>query len=986
VASPSLFEQLERSPSGASASRRRRHAILRYLIRMSTRSTPYGLNAGVSLGGWGEETDLELADDELHARLDMGLIDSLIKHLERRAEIVTALGVRTHPLVSVRGGRAILPERFSPDRGAFEVSVRASAPVTRVLELCRARFRRFSELADDLAQEFPAAGRHQTEPLIRRLIAEGLLLTDLRPPLTGGDPVGHVMKVLEPIHAAADDRRRLAAAAAACAEWQRLCAAEGAERFADVSEAARAVAPPPPNVPPVRVDLRKLLRGDRISREVAQEAARAAELLLRITPLYDGQASLNAYRDRFLERYGSDAEVGLTELLDPDSGVGSVDLRLDEMSRPPDDRRRLLDRRLLRIAGAALRDGGRAIELDPELLAELEDVSPLSVGELPVSVEMSVLVGASSRAALDAGKFRVVVSPMMGSQGAGRILGRFAYLFDGRGEAAMRAAADRDAAAATPDRIWAELVYEPERPWLNNVMLRPATRSHEIALSGAPGVDAGRVIPIEELWVGLHHGRFYLRWPRAAAYVEVCESHMLNPKVAPAVGTFLALMRNAGRPVMTGFPWGSARELPRLPRLQSGRVVLSPAAWRPPFGEDALPTGDRQAFADGLRSWRAEWEVPRQVFAGRGDHRLLIDLQNREQVDLLRGLAESTGDDRPLVLHEALPGTDAAWLTGPNGHFLVELGVPLTRRSSLPRERGGRRPARPAGLEPPPRATRRRPPGSDWLYAKLYSSPAVAERLISGPLDALAAGALAEGVIDDWFFVRLNDPYYHLRVRFHGVPQVLTEEFSPRLSAWASEQVQRGLCRSLALDTYEREVERYGGAAGVEVAEAIFGVDSRVIAAALRMELAGAIGAERETLCVLTLDRLLCGLGLDLAARANWCSEHVSSRHDVTRDWRDHKPLLRSMLGSLERGPEQIGGRALVDLMAQFVAALEPHGRRLRSLRADGQIQWPDAGDVNASLAHMHCNRLFGPDRNVERRALGLLMRTLDSLSRAPLR
>jgi hypothetical protein len=106
----------------------------------------------------------------------------------------------------------------------------------------------------------------------------------------------------------------------------------------------------------------------------------------------------------------------------------------------------------------------------------------------------------------------------------------------------------------------------------------------------------------------------------------------------------------------------------------------------------------------------------------------------------------------------------------------------------------------------------------------------------------------------------------------------------------------------------------------------------------------------------------------------------------VAGDWREHKSLLRSALGAAERAPELIGGEQFAELMARFVAELEPHGRRLESLRADGQIQWPSPSYINASFAHMHCNRLFGPDRSAERRALGLLARTLDSLSRAPLR
>jgi hypothetical protein len=79
VASPALFERLDSEPSSAGARRRRRLGALRYLVRMSTRPTPYGVNAGVSLARWGQQTNLELTGtDVLRARLDMGLLSALI--------------------------------------------------------------------------------------------------------------------------------------------------------------------------------------------------------------------------------------------------------------------------------------------------------------------------------------------------------------------------------------------------------------------------------------------------------------------------------------------------------------------------------------------------------------------------------------------------------------------------------------------------------------------------------------------------------------------------------------------------------------------------------------------------------------------------------------------------------------------------------------------------------------------------------------------
>lgn len=980
VSSPALFERLASEPSSVGSGRRRRLGALRYLIRMATRPTPYGLNAGVALGRWGERTDLELADgDAVRARLDMGLIANLIAALEGRIEVVRGLSLETHPLVAIRAGRAFLPERFDEEGGAVQVSVRATRPAVRALVLADGEPVRFADVAETLETEFPKAGRQRVEELLHTLVREGLILTELRPPLTNGDPIRRLLDVLEPIEAARLERERLADAVAACERWDELGYEEGAESFAALLDKARAVATPPDRIPPVRVDMRRELVGDAIHRAVAEETARAAELLLRLSPLATGAASLNKYRDRFIERYGPDTEVPLLELVDPETGLGLVDLLPDYRSAGPlDDDARRRDRRLLALASGALKDGALSVELEADTIAELE-TGP-DEDDLNPTLELAVYVAAASRDELDEGRFQVIVSPMLGSYAAGRILGRFAYLFGEPAERALREAAARD---DHQRGLPAELVYQPERPWLNNVMVRPGVRAHEIPVGAAPGVPRDGVIPAEELLVGVSGDSFRLRWPAGGTYVDVCEGHMLNPKAAPAVAAFLALMRNAGRPVLSPFMWGSARALPRLPRVESGRVVLAPASWHPPFGEAGLDADDRARFAEALRSWGAEWMLPRRVFAGQGDQRLLIDLEDPDQVDLLRGLVAGRKGDAEVVLQEALPGADSAWLPGPGGGFLVELAVPLARRQhGEAHERAARDAPPPASQAPPERTARRRPPGSDWLYAKLYTGGNTAAQLIGNGLREFGAEALAGGLAEDWFFIRYKDDQGpHLRVRFRGEPATLSARLGPRLYAWAAELIDQGACRSLALDTYERELERYGGEHAMEVAEAIFGVDSRLVAGVIGLDLKTA-GAD-VLLPVLTLERLLIGLGLDAAARLDWCSTRTGARHEVVEEWREHKDALRALLGS-PGGSHSLGGDRLAALLDGFVSDLHPLGDRLHELRAEGTLSWPAADALHASFVHMHCNRLLGIDRPAERRSVGLLHRALDSLARAP--
>ena len=360
---------------------------------------------------------------------------------------------------------------------------------------------------------------------------------------------------------------------------------------------------------------------------------------------------------------------------------------------------------------------------------------------------------------------------------------------------------------------------------------------------------------------------------------------------------------------------------------------------------------------------------------------MLLDLDDPRQVELLRGMVRSPDGVSEVVLHEAVPGIDDAWLPGREGCFLVELAVPLARdRPSLDASRSdaGRPPPQ---LATPSRNARVRAPGSEWLYAKVYAGSTIADQLVAGPLGEFAREALICGLADDWFFIRYRDERTHLRVRFRGEPRRLAGELTPRLYAWASDLMDRGACQGFAVETYERELERYGGEPGMDVAEAVFGVDSSVVVELVRLDLSRALAVPRELVCVLTLDCLLQGLSLDSEARLRWCAGRVPSRHDVTAEWRERKDELRSLLAS--RGTEH---ESLGPLLESFIRELRPHGERLAALQAQGAIEWPPIDDVLASFVHMHCNRLLGLDSHAEHRALGLLERTRVSLARAPLR
>lgn len=97
LASPDLASRTRlwmegRLESGAAL--RVEQALLRYLIRMSSRSTPFGLFAGVSIGGWESASRLLVtswSSSRKVVRLDWGVMERLVDRLSRDPNVRASL-------------------------------------------------------------------------------------------------------------------------------------------------------------------------------------------------------------------------------------------------------------------------------------------------------------------------------------------------------------------------------------------------------------------------------------------------------------------------------------------------------------------------------------------------------------------------------------------------------------------------------------------------------------------------------------------------------------------------------------------------------------------------------------------------------------------------------------------------------------------------------------------------------------------------------
>jgi thiopeptide-type bacteriocin biosynthesis protein len=969
VASPSLDEALEvwqKEPDGEQG-RKLEPAVVSYFSRAAARATPFGLFAGSTTGTIDAQTRLHLQARERyqrHSRLDMDYLWALAEALERDPQLRKIFVYEPNSSLYEAAGRLRLAEARLGDNGRSYhlVAVDKSPYLTAALERAHggAAFEAVAEvLVDDEISQADA------EEYVAELVDSQLLVTDARPLVTGEEPVHGLVATLRRHAETAQIGERVDQARAALEAIDAEGLGASPDRYRAVASVLGELPAQPDLSRLVQVDLVKPAQEATLGSRVVADITRGVRILYRLAP-DQGSDGLSRFREAFSERYQT-REIPLVEALDEETGIGfeRSDSPLaeaspllaglpfgggDQVARQWTAR----DAMLLGKLAHALADGATEITLET---ADVEALASPQHRPLPDAVYVVAMVAAESDRAIAQGAFRVLLRYLGGPPGP-VLLGRFCHT-DPTLHEFVRAHLQAEE-ARRPERLFAEIVHLPDGR-IGNILCRPVLRDYEIPYLGRSGAPADRQIPVADLLVSVRDDRIVLR------------SRRLEREVVPRLTTahnhdwrnlgvyrFLCALQGQDVASALAWDWGPLQQAPFLPRVVSGRLVLCRARWT--LAEAELRAlgqargGDQFAAA---QAWRAKRRLPRYVVLADRDNELVIDLDN---VLSVAALAHQLRGRRHAVLVEMFPDPDTLCVTGPEGRFVHELIVPFVQPA----------PRRPEPDKVTAHATaspvrRRFPPGSEWLYAKLYTGTGTADHLLKHLVGPLVRSSLESGAADAWFFVRYADPDWHLRLRFHGQPGRLHAEVRPRLEAAAAPLVETGQLWRMQLDTYEREVERYGGDRGIELAEQVFAADSDTVLTIMG-PLWGDAGLDlRWRLAMRGIDLLFDDLGLTLEekrsvarqAREGFGQEFgidATFRSRVSQRYRAERTRLEALLdpGPAPPAPLAPGLEALRRRSLQ----LAPVTAELRRLSAAGRLSTTLA-DIARSYAHMHVNRLL---------------------------
>lgn len=968
------------------------HSFSKYLIRMSTRPTPFGLLSGVTYGLIQDEPSNIILNSykqyTKRARPDMAWLLAIVHRLENDLNVLEQLVVKSNHIILSAGNRLNLP--YNSNCGQHNkdnplnlesISIRNTEATKIILELTKQGIK-VKDLIHKLSGKFPEIDKDRITLVIQQLVKKEYLITELRPSLMISNPFEYVLSKINQMEGIEALKQNLHEIHLQINTYNNIEIGKGIDSVKELSRQMRDLSP---SDNPIQVDVKLSSQPITLNSQVVREVCNAAEILWKISPNSIGMPHLNEYREEFIEKHGTYREIPLLELLDEDHGLGApATYNFPKSHRKPsfpdNTSQKKQEQYLLQKLLKTYRDKNYTISLNHDDIANLS-INDDNIEALPDSLELYGTLIAQDKSEIDQGNFKFAIGFNPGSDGAGKTFGRFIDILNDNKFMMEYKKTFINETSSKEDIIFAELVYLPPSGRSANVSISENFRNYEIAIGTNSSKEDKFTIPVSDLLVGATMEEFYIKSKTLGKRIIFTLNHMLNIQTSPNLYRFLAEISSEGIRQWAPFMWHSLESSPFLPRIEYGKSILSLAKWN--INNTILNAKETnyENWKSVFYKWMKEWKMPRYVYHTLADNRILLDLYNPLHLQILYKEISRLEDGQYVTLVEKETSDLEGWIRDDlNNPYNVEFVFPLKKNEKYSKKKLHR----PKRMEPIKMNDKliRKFPGDEWLYIKLYGNASREEELISYQLKDFFDNISKTGAIQKFFFMRYADPKQHIRLRFYGKPQNLNMDVLPALNKWLYTLQEDGLIQNADISTYEREVERYGGPELIDLAENIFFYDSLAVSQLLYLTRIKGTELSLNEIATVSVIHYLDSFGLSFKDQLSWFNNLVSYKDYLKEFRKGRKTFMR--IGNNNDDWSDLrnyfeDGHEIITILNQRQNAISTFIERMKHIDQKASL-YNDIEDILGSIIHLHLNRLIGIDRERETKIMTLVRHTLHNL------
>ncbi|GAB1856825.1 hypothetical protein MHTCC0001_16610 [Flavobacteriaceae bacterium MHTCC 0001] len=637
LASPELHLQLKKWFEGKVTNLKKKEklkeALLKYIIRLSTRCTPFGLFASCTTGHFSHKERIELDKFNAYKRLtrfDMTFIMKLSKILVKDEILKDQLKYFSNSSLYKVGGHYRYAEYFMIDgrRQYILQGIRCSKPIEQVIESTK-NGKSILDLIKILVDD--EISKEEAKLFINNLIENQVLVSELDMTLTGRDNLDQLITAVRTKSDVMHLNEMLCNFKKNLLEID-LKFGNSYSVYENLQKELKLIDNSVEAKHLFQTDLFATTQQNNLNNNVSQTVRKAMSLLNRMSLPYENKA-LTAFKRAFVDRY-EDMEMPLNVVLDGEVGIGynqrtsANDVLLEGLQFSPEPNYSRLvewtnvDSILQKKLITALRKKEDTIYLDDDDfndIAEKWDDLPDTMSSL---IEIVTL----------GGKKYIVIDSIEGSSAA-NLLGRFGY-----GDDKLKNHLNEIVNVETKikkDFVLAEIIHLPQER-VGNILKRPVERQYEIPYLAKSVLPVDRQIKIEDIFVSVNNNRIFLRCSRLNKYIEPRLTNAHNfPNDALPIYHFLCDLQSQNIRPYLSFSWNSIlQEQTYLPRVMYKDCILSKARWL------IYTDNFRELFAKGInfdiiQDWRTKNGLPVCLELIEGDNTLLINFKNLDSVKML---------------------------------------------------------------------------------------------------------------------------------------------------------------------------------------------------------------------------------------------------------------------------------------------------------------------------------------------------------------
>lgn len=959
IASPELYQELQKWLEDASVNEKDNYklaaALYRYLLRMSTRCTPYGLFAGCATGDPADHTDIRLnnkAEHKKHCRLDMNYVAELAVAITAVPEITEQLLYYPNNSLYATGNQYryaayTIKNKF---RNYYLTAVNQSPYLDKMLHTA-APGATLKDIRNSIVSEADEISEEEAAEFTAELLQNQLLVSELEPTVTGEEFFVHLNHRLRHFSYTEEFTTPLSRIQTILQDQR-----SGIDKYTATHALVKSMIPNTSSKDLVQTDLFLSTGSNTLSHTVINELSAQIGQLWKLAPI-NKNADLQSFCQAFQQRY-EEQEVPLSIALDTEAGIGygshsngNTDHTplVDDIHAAPGGQtnsspRSKMQEFQLQQLHQCLRDSKKVINITKEQLDTLKDKE---VPALPDSLYLMGSILSNSAAAIDNGNYLFDMNGCSGPSAA-NLLGRFCHGDEKLATKVKECLAAEE--ANDPEKIYAEVIHLPESR-TGNILMRPRLREYEIVYLANSLTPEAFQIHLSDLMVSVQRGKVVLRSKKLNKIIIPRMSTAHNYRNGLPVYKFLCDLQSQDYHTGIAWQWQLPGEVSFLPRIQYGHIILSKSTWTlNKKNWPALANATAAQYMGIFQEIKAQLDLPRYVVITEGDNELPADLENEVAVHLL--MTQLIKKEQ-VTLQEFLHTPDNCWIEGPEGKHTNEFIIPL--RYISPEKNKKEQLLITTAITDMP--VRQFVTGSEWLYVKLYAGTRSAENILKEIILPLTRQLMQENIIDKWFFIRYNDPENHLRIRFHHGERkdfwkVVLERLYDALGD-APNSVYR-----LQTDTYEREIERYG-AGTMTFSEDFFHYDSESILNILNLLEEEEGENYRWLLALRGVDTLLNDFGYALPEKfallkrlqAGFYEEFGGGKPLLLQLNDKYREEMRKVSSILD--PSQDAANGIEEATAFLAARSQQIKQRLVGVNIEQR------NDLLGSYIHMHLNRML---------------------------